>query len=151
MKFEKPTEEMKKSLYKNYKWSVFFEIFLFGLCAILTTPMFILTILQWGKISIMYIIFTGVLAFIFIYSVVLSISTLRKMKNGDFMVSKVIFKATHKPLHSPLKMEIEYENGEGIMVRKSYQADIGKRGKALVSGEEIFITIMPDQVMYVVK
>ena len=36
-----------------------------------------------------------------------------------------------------------------MMVTKKYEADI--KGRKPVRGEEIFVTIMPDKVMYVVK
>ena len=155
MKLEEPTEEMKKSFYKNHKWSTIIGIFIYGIIAIVATGMFafiLLGCILGYKLSIIDLIPIGVVGLSglsAILSVISSISTLVKMKKGEFMVSKVIFKATHKKLHSPLMMEIEYETEEGIMVTKKYEADI--KGRKPVRGEEIFVTIMPDKVMYVVK
>ncbi len=151
MKFEKPTEEMKEVFYKNYKWSVRGNLLLHIIFAITATAMFILTLIVFGKIPILYIIFTGVFAFMFLSSVVCVLLTIKKMKTGDFMVAKVFFKGFHKKLHSPLEMEFEYENEEGSRITKKYQVDMFKGRRPPVAGEEIVITIMPDQVIYFVE
>lgn len=78
MKFEKPTEEMKEVFYKNYKWSVRGNLLLHIIFAITATAIFILTLIVFGKIPILYIIFTGVLAFMFLSSVVCVLLTIKK-------------------------------------------------------------------------
>ena len=147
MKCEKPTEEMIIKFYKNYKGSVIFGIILFGVVALATTAMFILSI--WGKLPVKYIIFIGVIAFIFIFTTQSYISSLRKMKKGDFMVAKAVYQGMHNYRNSPMEYTITYENDEGVMETKSYKVDSYKGRKPLVKGEEILIAIMPNDVMYV--
>ena len=151
MKFEKPTEEMKEALYKNYKWSVRVELLFNIIIATPLTGAFIIGLLFWKELSVTQIIIPGIVVVIFLSTLVWSKSTLRKMKTGDFMVAKVIFKGFRKKLHSPLEMEFEYENEEGSRITKKYQVDMFKGRRPPVAGEEIVITIMPNQVIYFVE
>ncbi len=149
MKSEKPTEEMKKALYKNYKGSVILGIIIFGVLALVTTGMFIVALV--AKIPTKYIIFSGVIALIFIIVVQSYISSLRKMKKGDFMVAKVVYQSIHNYRNSSMKMKVVYENDEGNLETKDFEFNTYKRGKPFVKGEELTVAIMPNEVMYVLE
>lgn len=151
MNFEKPTEEMKELLYKNYKWSVRGELFFYGIIATPLTGVFIIGLLFCKELSVIQIIITGITVVIFLSTLVSYKSTLKKMKSGDFMISKVIFKGFHKKLHSPLEMEFEYENAEGSRITERHQVDVFKGKRPPVAGEEIVITMMPNQTIYFVE
>lgn len=148
MKCEKPTEEMIKTFYNNYKGSIIFGIILYGGIAIVTTGMFIVALI--AKMPTKYIIFSGVIALIFIIVVQSYISSLRKMKKGEFMVAKAIYQGVNDTINSTMKYTITYENDEGVMETKGYYVDAYK-GRKLKKGEEIIIAIMPNEVMYVLE
>ncbi|MBU5487884.1 hypothetical protein KQI77_06835 [Clostridium sp. MSJ-8] len=149
MKSEKPTEEMKKAFYKNYKGSVILGIIIFGVLALVTTGMFIVALV--AKIPTKYIIFSGVIALIFIIVVQSYISSLRKMKKGDFMVAKVVYQSIHNYRNSSMKMKVVYENDEGNLETKDFEFNTYKRRKPFVKGEELTVAIMPNEVMYVLE
>ena len=148
MKCEKPTEEMIKTFYKNYKGSIIFGIILFGVLSLGVTGLFVIALVT--KDPIKYKILWGLLAFCFIFMAQSYISSLNKMKKGDFMVAKAIYQGREKPANSTMKYIITYENDEGVMETKGYYVDVYK-GRKLVKGEEIIVAIMPNQVMYVLK
>ena len=149
MKCEKPTEEMIKTFYKNYKGSVVLGTVIFTILAIVTTGFFILSII--AKLSVKYRIFAGVIALAFIFSMLSYISSLRKMKKGDFMVTKVVFQSIHNYRNSPMMMKVTYENDEGNLETKDFEFNTYKRGKPFVKGEELTVAIMPNEVMYVLE
>ena len=146
MKCEKPTEEMIKTFYKNYKGSVMLYIVIFTILAIVTTGFFILSII--AKLAVKYIIFAGVIAFAFIFSMQSYISTLRKMKRGDFTVTRVFYGGISKYRNSPTKITVNYINDEGVMETKKYDYMCCKREKPIVKGEEITVAIFPDNTLY---
>lgn len=147
MKYQKPTDEMIKYVYKNYKGEMIFLMLLNGVLGIGMSIFVGAAVWKGGFHKEMIVL--AVIAMIFLWGLQMEISAARQIKKGNFMVTKVRYRGMKKPLRGSGSILISYEDEEGKTVTKSYV--LGGRLRKLEIGEEITVTILNNQTLYLLE